>query len=238
MTKPKPSAQRAAKSTAPSAKPTASGKPPPEPRPTASADPGPTSSIELPSPLGNPQLNRPEPSPEPVDIPLTVEPHRAEGPSLLSSILSLGEGEGAPEPAKRKRGRPPKQPTGTIKLAPADLANLLLVPGVMFVASRSRLPELARPLREETYAFVLPAANIIVRHAPSISASADMIDLGRMVLAGLHWQQRVAPILEAARKLEAEGGETENASPSENGRTSNRIRIVEPTPSRTGLPSG
>jgi len=181
-------------------------------------------------------------------IPVEVGQHTFEPPSFLGRILSLPTGTetGIDEaPAKKKLGRPPKSggAKGEIKLSVRELADILTVVGLFFLQRWDRLPEPAKPTQEEVNEFMTPLASIVLRHTPPIAATADTLDLAKMLLAGFAWYQRVAPFLEKAQA--AEQAETEPISevvshaekprPEDNGRKSG---LVELAPSRTGLYAG
>ena len=145
----------------------------------------------------------PQPSDE---VKIDVTPPEAKGVGFLEGLLSLKEDPGpeGAEPKKKKRGRPPK-PKG-LKLEPSELANLLLVPGLLMAANHY-LPEAVWPTDEEALAFCGPPARIIVRHMPTIPMSADAMDLGKMMIAGMSWWMRVKPIAEELKAAEAENPE-------------------------------
>jgi len=170
---------------------------------------------------------------------------------MADFLSSAADDSGAPEvPAKRGRGRPKGSGKGagkessqpTIKLTPRELTEMLLVPAMLFV-SRLKLPEEAKPLREEVEGFVLPLCSIVLRHSPPIKASADALDVVKLVFAGLHYYQRVSPIL-AAEKARASQPEFESEaqydreeeSEAPSGSNGNgRWHTIEPAPARVGL---
>jgi len=186
---------------------------------------------------------------KPVEGEVTVEvsqPKVDDDVGFLGKLLSLKEDSGpGGEPPKKKRGRPPKAKTTTLKLEPEELANLLLVPGLLMAAQRF-LPEPVQPNEDEALGFCGPLARIIARHLPDIPMSADAIDLGRMMLAGIAYWMRVQPILAALKEAEAEGEIEEGlrdasvVKGSDDGRYKTEVdnAILTGEPGRSGLVAG
>ena len=208
------------------------GRPPKNPQPPpASESPAPASSkTELPPEVG--------------DVGIDVQnPPEEKGGLSLGSFLSLGKEDGGGE--KPKRGRPlKKQP---IKIDPDELARFLLIPALLAVGKKYIERAEARPTAEEAEGFTVPLACIIARHLPAVAASEDVIDLGRMLLAGMSWYMRIAALTAEAAEGTPSGapGAKEAApvdgkeSPHEersNGRE--EIRIVVPARARVGLFAG
>jgi len=225
MTKPKgvPSGKPSATASAPNSKPSA----PPSTRSESESTAGLTSSG--------------------ADV-IPVQVDQQEGGGRFSMRAFLGataDDTAAPEvqPAKRGRGRPPKNPPQTIKLTSRELVEVLLVPAMLF-AGKLKLPDEAKPMREEVESFLVPLCSIILRHTPPIAASADALDVVRMVFAGLHYYQRVSPILEAvkhpASQSQPEDAPYEPEAPSAGIESGNgRLHLApELAPARTGLYTG
>lgn len=165
---------------------------------------------------------------------------------MAAFLGASGDDAAAPEvqPAKRGRGRPPKNPPQTIKLTPRELVEVLLVP-VMLFAGKLNLPDEAKPMREEVESFLLPLCSIVSRHTPPIAASADALDVVRMVFAGLHYYQRVSPLLAAQKQQEPKAQTEREAAPDDETQSESPERgngrlheFGELAPTRTGLFAG
>jgi hypothetical protein len=175
------------------------------------------------------------------DVGVSVEGAKApEGSGFrLSDFLAIGKDDtGAEAPTKRNhhKGGVKKQ---AVKVDPDELSGFILVPALLviggWVIRRAELPEAIGPEQEEVEAFAQPAARMIVRHLPAIMAGPDAIDFGMMLVAGMRYGMRIAPLIKELRQAAREVKTNEHKPATTEPQPGNGAEHGPAKPSPTGL---